>query len=71
MPQIAWLPARARLFPLYLTPFEEYMLWDDRTDYPMTFVVKMEFDGKLNRDAITGTPTEGTKPPSTPVAGKR
>ncbi|MCC7336337.1 MAG: chromosome condensation protein [Pirellulaceae bacterium] len=52
-PQIA-APARApRLFPLYLTPFEEYMLWDDRTDYPMTFVVKMEFDGKLNRDAIT------------------
>lgn len=52
-PQIA-APARApRLFPLYLTPFEEYMLWDDRADYPMTFVVRMEFDGKLDRDAIT------------------
>lgn len=52
-PQVA-VPARLpRLFPLYLTPFEEYMLWDDRADYPMTFVVKMEFDGKLDRDAIT------------------
>ncbi len=52
-PQIA-APARVpRLFPLYLTPFEEYMLWDDQADYPMTFVVKMEFDGKINRQAIT------------------
>ncbi|EMI55130.1 condensation domain protein [Rhodopirellula sallentina] len=52
-PQVA-APARSpRLFPLYLTPFEEYMLWDDRADFPMTFVVKMEFDGKVDRDAIT------------------
>lgn len=52
-PQLS-APVRVpRLFPLYLTPFEEYMLWDDRTDYPMTFVIKMEFDGKLNRAAIT------------------
>jgi hypothetical protein len=42
-----------RLFPLYLTPFEEYMLWDDRTDYPMTFVVKMEFEGTVDREAIS------------------
>lgn len=52
-PQIADPARAARLFPLYLTPFEEYMLWDDRADYPMTFVVNMEFDGKLDRDAIT------------------
>ncbi|MCM2374734.1 chromosome condensation protein [Aporhodopirellula aestuarii] len=47
-------PVRSpRLFPLYLTPFEEYMLWDDRVDYPMTFIVKMEFDGEIDRHAIT------------------
>lgn len=47
-------PAKTpRIFPLYLTPFEEYMVWDDRADYPMTFVVKMEFDGTIDRDAIT------------------
>lgn len=46
-------PVRSpRLFPLYLTPFEEYMLWDDRVDYPMTFIVKMEFDGDIDREAI-------------------
>lgn len=29
------------------------MVWDDRPEYPMTFVVQMEFEGALDRDAIT------------------
>jgi len=40
------------LFPLYLTPFESYMLWDDRADLPMTFVVRMDFSGDLDRVSI-------------------
>lgn len=45
-------PASERVFPLQLTPFEEYMDWDDRDDYPMTFVVEFEFSGKLDRQAL-------------------
>lgn len=41
-----------RVLPLNLTPFEDYMLWDDRSEYPMTFVVQMEFDGAIDRSAI-------------------
>src|SRR6056297_670290 len=46
-------PSTPRLFPLYLTPFEDYMLWDDRRAYPMTFVVQMKFEGSIDRSAIT------------------
>ena len=31
----------AALFPLATTPFEQYMLADDRGDYPMTFPVSV------------------------------
>lgn len=41
-----------RLFPLHLTPFENYMLVDDSAAYPMTFVVQLEFSGKLDRGAF-------------------
>jgi hypothetical protein len=33
--------------PLAATPFETYMLSDDRADYPMTFVIQLEFSGTL------------------------
>jgi hypothetical protein len=42
----------SRVFPLNLTPFEDYMLWDDRPDYPMTFVVELEFQGQIDRAAL-------------------
>ncbi len=45
-------PASERVFPLNLTPFEEYMDWDDRDEYPMTFIVELEFTGKLDRQAL-------------------
>ncbi|WP_404307376.1 chromosome condensation protein [Neorhodopirellula lusitana] len=32
--------------------FEDYMVWDDRSEYPMTFAVQMELSGDLNRDAF-------------------
>ncbi|QDS90330.1 acyltransferase PapA5 [Rosistilla ulvae] len=41
-----------RTLPLNLTPFEDYMIWDDRPEYPMTFVVQMEFAGTIDREAI-------------------
>ena len=41
--------AKARIFPMHFTPFEHYLLVDDRPRYPMTFVVKFEFSGKLLR----------------------
>ena len=37
------------LFPLPLTPFERYMLADDRPDYPMAFPAVVEFSGSLRR----------------------
>ncbi|MEM9413627.1 MAG: hypothetical protein AAGA30_21145, partial [Planctomycetota bacterium] len=42
-------PKRGRLFPLHLTSFEHYMLTDDRPEFPMTFVVQLEFSGKIDR----------------------
>jgi NRPS condensation-like uncharacterized protein len=42
-----------RLFPLHLTPFEHYMLIDDRPRYPMTFIVQLEMSGKIDREAFT------------------
>src|SRR6056297_1094968 len=44
-----------RIFPLHLTPFEEYMLWDDRPEYPMTFVVQLDLEGEIDREALTET----------------
>jgi NRPS condensation-like uncharacterized protein len=38
--------------PLKLTPFEEYMFFDDCPDYPMTGVFRLRFSGKLNFDAM-------------------
>ena len=38
--------------PLKLTPFEEYMLCDDRPDYPMTGFFRLRFSGKLNFQAM-------------------
>jgi len=41
-----------RIFPLHLTPFESYMVTDDRPDYPMTFIVQFEFSGSLEPNAF-------------------
>lgn len=38
-----------RIFPLTLTAFERFMQVDDRADYPMTFVIEMDFDGQLKK----------------------
>ena len=40
------------LHPLKLTSFEEYMLCDDRPDYPMTGFFRLRFSGKLSFQAM-------------------
>lgn len=42
----------ASLFPLRLTPFEQYMLVDDRRSYPMAFFIEVDLSGDLFRDAF-------------------
>lgn len=42
-----------RIFPLALTPFEHYMLADDRPDYPMTFCIELALTGSLDRAEFT------------------
>lgn len=49
--RIVAAPRPRRILPLNLSPFEDYMVWDDRPEYPMTFVVRMEFDGEIDREA--------------------
>ena len=45
---------QALRFPLPLTPFERYMLADDRATYPMTFPVRIDFAGSPDFSALTG-----------------
>lgn len=40
------------LFPLPLTAFENYMLVDDRPEYPMSFFLRLKFWGRLDRSAF-------------------
>ena len=40
------------LFPLPLTPFEQYLWTDDRPAYPMCSLLEMFFDGEMSRDAF-------------------
>jgi len=51
-PQQAESNAYPVLPPLKLTPFEEYMFFDDCPEYPMTGVFRLRFSGKLNFDAM-------------------
>lgn len=48
----------AALFPLPLTPFEQYMLADDRADYPMVFPLLWPYQGTVQRDAFKAAVTD-------------
>ena len=41
-----------RIFPLYMNAFEKFMQADDREDYPMCFVITMEFSGQLQSESF-------------------
>src|SRR4029079_14966006 len=45
-------PAVESLFPLRLTPFENYMLWDARFGSPMTFFFRLDLQGRVDREAL-------------------
>lgn len=45
-------PVRARIFPLHLSPIEIFMLADDQPDYPMTFVIRLQLFGRIDRGAF-------------------
>jgi len=42
----------ATVFPLGLTPFEKYFLWDDRVEQPLTPIVELRFATPLNVAAL-------------------
>lgn len=44
--------ATQQLFPLPLSPFEQYMLRDDTNAYPMTFVLIFTLKGNLDRETF-------------------
>ena len=38
---------------LSLVPFEQFMLLEDQPEYPMVFVFRLTFQGKMNREALS------------------
>lgn len=46
------LQQAAQVFPLPLTPFERYMLVDDRAGYPMTYAHVVDLHGKIDQPAM-------------------
>jgi hypothetical protein len=46
------------LFPLAVSPFEHYMLADDRPEYPMTFFLRLRFRGRFDRARFHGALAE-------------
>lgn len=42
----------ADIFPLSLTPFELFLLADDRQNYPMVFMVHLSFNGQIDPQAL-------------------
>jgi len=42
--------SKTKLFPISLCPFEQFLRRDSRKDYPMTFVIAMEFFGQLKKN---------------------
>lgn len=48
----------APLFPLSLSPFEAYMVADDRPRYPMTVLMAMEFVGEFRPSVLQGALNE-------------
>ena len=47
-----------RGFPLRLTPFERYMLLDDRSGYPMRAMARIDFDGTFRQDLLEAAVTK-------------
>jgi len=44
--------ARTRIFPLHLSPIDEFFRADDRPEYPMAFTSHLTFSGEIDRTAF-------------------
>ncbi len=49
------------IFPLPLSPFEQFTLRDDRRDYPMTFFFHWLVTGRVDRDALEQALADGLR----------
>ena len=49
------------VFPLPLSPFEEYLLLDDRPSHRMTYLVEQSFEGEIDRDAFDAGVVEASQ----------
>ena len=52
------MPTFHDCLPIPLTPFEQYMVADDRIRHPMTFFVQLEFSGEIDVSAFEGAVSE-------------
>ena len=43
---------RSDVFPLALTAFEKFFLWDDRAETPLTPIIELHFATRLNTEAL-------------------
>ena len=50
--------------PLPLTPFEEYMLADDRPQWPMTFFLRLQLQGEFSRPDLEAAVAARSRSPS-------
>jgi len=49
------------IFPLPLSPFEKYLLADDRPTHPMAFAIEVDFAGRFHRPALAAALVEVLK----------
>ncbi len=52
---------KQRIFPLHLSPIESFMLADDQSGYPMTFVIQLQVVGQIDRPAFEGALAEALR----------
>ncbi len=48
----------AGIFPLPLSPFEKFILWDERPRQPMTFFIELHFQSELDVQRLTASMTD-------------
>ncbi len=51
---LAALAAHKRVFPLRVSPIEMFMIADDQPGYPMSFFIRLQFHGQVERGAFQG-----------------
>lgn len=49
---VAPAPKKVRVFPAHLAPIDRFFLTDNTPTHPMTYVIRMDCTGKIDRDAF-------------------